>query len=28
MVTEDFSPAERDALVKKHGVTTYNFHEL
>src|SRR5271163_2993002 len=28
MVTEDFSTAERDALVKKHGFTTYNFHEL
>ena len=28
MVTEDFSAAERDALVKKHGFTTYNYHEL
>ena len=28
MVTEDFSTAERDALVKRHGFTTYNFHEL
>jgi GDPmannose 4,6-dehydratase len=27
MVVEDFAAAERDALVKKHGFTTYNFHE-
>ncbi len=27
MVTEDFTAAERDALVKKHGFTTYNYHE-
>ena len=26
MVTDDFSAAERDALVKKHGFTTYNYH--
>jgi len=28
MVIEDHSAAERDALVKKHGFTTYNYHEL
>jgi len=28
MVAEDYSSAERDALVKKHGYTTYNYHEL
>jgi GDPmannose 4,6-dehydratase len=28
MVKEDFKAAERDALVKRHGFTTYNYHEL
>jgi GDPmannose 4,6-dehydratase len=28
MVIEDHSTAERDALVKKHGFTTYNYHEM
>ena len=28
MVTEDHAAAQRDALVKKHGFTTYNYHEL
>jgi GDPmannose 4,6-dehydratase len=27
MVTADFEAAERDALVKRHGFTAYNFHE-
>jgi GDPmannose 4,6-dehydratase len=27
MVTEDLSAAEKDALVKKHGYSVYNFHE-
>ena len=27
MATADFETAERDALVKRHGFTTYNFHE-
>ena len=28
MIAEDLSTAERDALVKKHGFATYNFHEI
>ncbi|NIN36333.1 MAG: GDP-mannose 4,6-dehydratase [Gammaproteobacteria bacterium] len=27
MVTEDLKSAERDELVKRHGYTTYNYHE-
>ncbi|WP_446743964.1 GDP-mannose 4,6-dehydratase [Silvibacterium acidisoli] len=27
MVKEDFTAAERDALVKRHGFTAYNYHE-
>jgi GDPmannose 4,6-dehydratase len=27
MVTEDFASAEKDALVEKHGYTTYHHHE-
>jgi hypothetical protein len=28
MIAEDLSTAERDALVKKHGFATHNFHEI
>ncbi|MDP1645733.1 MAG: GDP-mannose 4,6-dehydratase, partial [Thiobacillus sp.] len=27
MVREDLKAAERDELVKKHGYSTYNYHE-
>jgi GDPmannose 4,6-dehydratase len=27
MVREDLKTAERDELVKRHGFTTYNYHE-
>jgi GDPmannose 4,6-dehydratase len=27
MVEADYEAAERDALIKRHGFTAYNFHE-